>query len=75
MNYIEYIEEKQCTKCKKVKPLEDYNDTVILTKRGDCKSCEHKYTQTYYLANKQRIRDNEKVRRSRAKRNLNKQKL
>jgi hypothetical protein len=72
--YIEYKEEKQCTKCKKTKPLEDYNDTVILTKRGDCKTCESNYTKAYYLANKEQIRANERVRRNRAKKNNNKTK-
>jgi hypothetical protein len=70
--YIEYKEEKQCTKCKETKPLEDYNDTVILTKRGDCKTCESEYTKAYYLANKEKIRANERVRRNRAKKNNNK---
>lgn len=65
--YIEYKEEKQCIKCKKTKPLTEYNDTVILTKRGDCKSCESEYTKAYYLANKQRIRENERIRRKRSK--------
>jgi hypothetical protein len=58
---------KVCTKCKEDKPLTEYNDTVILSKRGDCKTCEADYTKAYYIANKQRIRDNERIRRGRAK--------
>jgi hypothetical protein len=61
------LEEKACKKCNAVKPLTEFNDTVILTKRSDCKTCQSAYTTAYYFANKQRIRNNAKLRRNRAK--------
>ena len=58
---------KTCTKCGESKDLDQFSDTVILTKRGDCKTCEGEYTRAYYFANKQKIRENERLRRRRKK--------
>jgi len=58
---------RDCKKCKQTKPLNDFCDMVNLGKSYDCKECRNNYTRTYYQANKQRINDNEKLRRKRAK--------
>lgn len=60
---------KICIKCKKEKPLIEYNDTVVLSLRGDCKACEGIYNKVYYSANKDQIKANEKLRKERAKKN------
>ena len=72
--YIEYKEERQCKKCKEIKDINLFPDMIDLNKSHDCKECRAKYVKTYYEANKQRIRDNEKIRRSRAKKELNNKK-
>ena len=56
--------QKTCSKCGEDKDIDKYNDTIILTKRSDCKTCQSNYTKAYYLANKARIRANENLRRA-----------
>lgn len=65
--YIEYKQERNCKKCKQTKLIEQFCDMVNLSKGYECKECRSLYINAYYLANKQRIRDNEKIRRGRAK--------
>jgi hypothetical protein len=70
--YIEYLEQRTCKKCGKEKEITDFCDMINLNKSYDCKDCRNNYTKAYYLANKEKIRANERVRRNRAKKNNNK---
>lgn len=50
--------------------MSEFCDMVDLNKSHDCKECRNAYTKEYYKANKQRIRDNERLRRVRHKESL-----
>ena len=58
-----------CKKCKEDKEIEEYNDTANLSKdgkfvkRSDCKSCQKKYRNLYYIYNKERELYNQRIRR------------
>ena len=56
---------RNCKKCNQTKDINLFPDMVDLNKSHDCKECRGLYLSTYYLANKQRIRDNERLRRAR----------
>ena len=58
---------RQCKKCGAKKELEQFCDMVNLGKSYDCKECRNAYTKEYALLNKQRIRENERLRRKRDK--------
>ena len=67
--YIEYQEKRNCKKCNKEKDLKDFCDMINLSKSYDCKECRNDYTKAYYMLNKEAIRNNERIRRGRAKTN------
>lgn len=58
---------RNCKKCNTEKNLSEFCDMVDLNKSHDCRECRNAYTQMYYKANKQRIRENERLRRQRHK--------
>jgi hypothetical protein len=66
---------KVCKKCGENKALEDYNDTVGINKRGDCKSCESAYTKAYYLRNRDHILLQGSIREKRIREELKELKL
>jgi hypothetical protein len=65
--YIEYKEERTCKKCNTPKDLNEFCDMVNLSKSYDCKECRNAYTREYYKRNKERIIDNNRLYRNRAK--------
>ena len=74
METLVNMETKICTKCKLPKKLSEFNETsnINLSYRSDCKECQKKYSKEHYDNNKQRYLDNQKIRRDRNKKSLDK---
>ena len=53
------MQTKQCTKCKRELPLEQFNwrDKSAGTRRADCKECHSKYVKIQYQKRKQIVQD------------------
>ena len=62
---------KICSKCDKLKHINNYSRTVNGNKRADCKSCEADYHKAYYLINKETMMANQKLRNAKKKKNEN----
>lgn len=62
---------KTCSKCNRLKNLNNYSFTINGNKRADCKNCQSEYHKIYYLNNKEQMMNNQKLRNAKKKKNEN----